>query len=173
MGSRLFGLLLVLGFAALLSPGCALRGPAAADPVEPARVTDRLGVGDPARRASMRLVVEGLEADIEGRTDRAQGSYEQAIQVDPTNSYAYLALARHHLDGSGGGRAMDLLDQAAALFEAEGLLGPAVEVHLTGLRGRAMYAEGRSDSAILYLERARQLAPVVWRDGYLSADELR
>ena len=164
---------LVLVLVALIGWGCGLRGPRSDERVEPIRVSSQLGEGDPARRASMRLVVEGLGADVDGRFERAQGSYERAIQVDPTNPFAYLALARHYLDGPEGARAVDLLDQAAALFESEGLRQPNVGVHLIGLRGRALHAEGRGDDAVLYLERARQLAPDVWRDGHLSAAELR
>ena len=136
-------------------------------------MSDAAGLGDPARRASVRLVLQGLDADAAGDLERAQGSYERAIQVDATNPYAYLALARHHLDGRDADHATHLIDQAAALFEAEGMREPRVGVHLMGLRGRAMHATGRGDDAIMYLERARQLAPEVWRDGYLSAEELR
>jgi tetratricopeptide (TPR) repeat protein len=157
----------------VFATGCVVPGTPRDETVEPIRISDQLGLGDPARRASMRLVVEGLDSDVIGRRDRAQGSYERALQVDPTNAFAYLALARHHLDGSTGEGATDLLDQASALFESEGLLEPEVDVHLIGLRGRAMHAEGRGEAAVLYLEQARELAPDVWRDGYLSAEELR
>ena len=141
--------------------------------MEPVRVSEATEKGDPARRASIRLVLQGLDADIEGRPRRAQGSYERAIQVDPTNPYAYLALARHHLDGHEAERASALLDQAAALFEAEGMRDPRVGVHLMGLRGRGLEATGRSADGIIYLDRAAELAPGVWGDGYLGPEELR
>ncbi len=140
---------------------------------ESMRLSEVVGQGDPARRASTRLVAQGLEADAAGAAEQAQGGYERAIQVDPTNPYAYLALARHRLDASDSGGAIELLDQAAALFETEGLAGPRVSAHLIGLRGRALHSAGRGQDGVLYLERARELAPVVWRDGYLSAEELR
>jgi uncharacterized membrane-anchored protein len=143
------------------------------EPVTPARVTDGLHAGDPARRASLRLVVQGLDADSQGRRGRAQGSYEQAIKVDPTNPYAYLALARHRTEGPDAADAMPLLDQAAALFEAEGKRNQSVGVHLIGLRGRVLQAQSQDRDAHLYLDRAGQLAPSVWGDGYLSAEELR
>jgi tetratricopeptide (TPR) repeat protein len=157
--------LLVLG-------GCQGFGPPGTGQVEPLRISEKLGEGDPARRASTRLVVQGLESDVRGETDRAQGSYERAIQVDATNPYAYLALARHHLDGEEPRRALHLLDQADALFEAEGGNDPRVDVHMMGLRGRAFHAIGRGEDGVLYLEHARELAPEIWSDGYLSAAEL-
>jgi len=141
--------------------------------VEPVRVSQALGEGDAIRRASLRLVLQGLDADSAGQPDRAQGSYERAIQVDSTNPYAYLALARHRLDAGDAHGALDLIDQAAALFEAEGMRDPSVGVHLIGLRGRAYHATGRGEDGVLYLERARQLSPDIWRDGYLDAEELR
>ena len=140
---------------------------------EAIRISEVVDEGDPARRASTRLVAQGLEADAVGRVEQAQGSYERAIQVDPTNPYAYLALARQRLDAADSGGAIELLDQAAALFEAEGLAGPRVDAHLIGLRGRALQAAGRRRDAALHLERARELAPTVWGDGYLGAEELR
>ena len=146
------------------------------------RVSDFADRGDAARRASTRLVIEGLDADAAAalytgkdsamELRRAQGSYERAIQVDPTNPYAYLALARHHLDGGDASEAANLVDQSAALFEAEGLRSPEVEVQLIGLRGLSFDAQGRPGEAALYLNRAGALAPGVWGDGYLSAEEL-
>lgn len=158
-----------MGFVA----GCVSDSPQTTRPVRPIRVSDAAGLGDPARRASTRLVVQGLDSDAAGQSQRARGSYERAIQVDATNPYAYLALARHHLDGSEADHATYLVDQAAALFEAEGMREPRVGVHLMGLRGRAMQATGGGEDAELYLERASELAPEIWGDGYLSAEELR
>ena len=139
--------------------------------------------GDAARRASVRLVIQGLDADtaadlylgMDSETElrRAQGSYERAIQVDPTNPYAYLALARHHLDGGDASQAVNLIDQSAALFEAEGLRSSEVNVHLIGLRGWSFESRGRLGEGELYLSRAARLAPNVWGDGSLSAEELR
>lgn len=156
--------------------GCALlpagRGPTG-EAVGPLRISELLSQGDPARRASLGLVVEGLEADTRGARARAQGVYERAIQVDPTNPYAYLAIARHYAEGSEPQWALSFLDQADALFEAEGKPSPRVAAHLIGLRGQILYADGEIDRGVAYLERAWQLAPEVWVDGRLSADELR
>ncbi|MCS5638688.1 MAG: hypothetical protein NZ990_19440 [Myxococcota bacterium] len=165
-------LVLALGAGILVYLGCATRG-FSPEGSRAARVTDALGTGDAARRASVRLVVEGLEADHEGSLRRAQGSYERAIQVDPTNPYAYLALARHHLDGGDPLEAGNFIDQSAALFEAEGLSSPGVNAHLIGLRGWAFEVQGRGAEAGLYSERAASLAPEVWGDGYLAPGELR
>jgi len=163
----------LLWLAVVLASGCARPPTPVEEIVDPIRVSDAIGLGDPARRASTRLVVQGLEADEAGESERAQGSYERAVQVDATNPYVYLALARHHLDGGDAAHATYLIDQAAALFEAEGMREPRVGVHLIGLRGRAMQLAGRSEEAILYLDRAGAMAPSIWGDGVLSAEELR
>jgi len=162
----------LVGCLLLIAPlGCrSLAGrPRAAEPFRVPRV---LADGDAQRTASLRLLIQGLEADRSGRTQRAQGSYERAIQVDPTNPYAYLVLARHDVERARPDAALDLLGQAAALLESEGPIEDGVRVHLIGLHGRVLYLQGRGEEADSYLERARALAPGVWGDGYLDADEL-
>lgn len=139
--------------------------------VDPIRASDMLDDADPARRASMRLVLEGLDADVDFDRRHARGSYERAIQVDPTNPMAYLALARHELDDRETARALQLLEQAAALFEAEGLRVDAVGVHLIGLRGYAYEVQGEDGAELL--DRAAALAPDVWGDAFLAPEELR
>ena len=167
----------IFTYSGCLSPGTDYAGGRAL------RVSDVAARGDAARRASVRLVIQGLDADtaadlylgMDSETElrRAQGSYERAIQVDPTNPYAYLALARHHLDGGDASQAANLIDQSAALFEAEGLRSSEVNVHLIGLRGWSFESRGRSGEGEPYLRRAATLAPNVWGDGSLSAEELR
>jgi len=178
-GHAIAGVRLAVVVVALLhTVACATGTGRPVETVRPIHVTDAVGLGDPARRASTRLTVQGLDADAVGALERARGSYERAIQVDATNPHAYLALARHYLDADDhdlrdAERATHLIDQAAALFEAEGMREPRVGVHLMGLRGRAMQAAGQEIDAELYLARARELAPDVWGDGALSAEELR
>jgi len=140
---------------------------------DPIRVSEVVDVGDPARRASQRLVLIGLDADIDGSLDRALGSYERAIQVDPTNPFAYLAIARHHAQSHDPSWALSFLDKADALFGAQGGISPRVAPNLVGLRGQALYASGQLDAAAPLLEQAWALAPEIWADGQLSAEELR
>ena len=102
----------------------------------------------------------------------ARASYERAIQVDATNPWAYLVLARYYVEQGEVSRVGSLLDQSAALFEAQGFREPRVGVHLVGLRGSAFVLEGRSADGTLYLERAQELAPGVWGDDQLEAGEL-
>lgn len=158
--------------AGLLSLACASTGGPGAT-VVPLRLTEVQQQGDPARRASSRLVIEGLEADVEGRAARARGLYDRALQVDPTNPYAYLALARHEADGLEPARALAPLEQARLGFAEEGGIAPEVEVHLIGLEGVVLYATGRVDEGVRALEEARLRAPEVWSDGRLDASELR
>lgn len=141
--------------------------------VEPLRLSERVDRGDPARRASTRLVLDGLDEDAAGRSGLARAAYERALQVDPSNPWAYLALARHHAESRAPGRALPFLDKAEASIRAEGEASPGVEAHLVGLRGVAARGAGRTDEAEALLERARTLAPEVWTDGRLSAEELR
>jgi hypothetical protein len=169
---RLIAHLLLCAAIATLS-GCAGLGGREAGPVSrTARVSEALDHPSASRRASLRLVLDGLESDAAGQTRRARGSYERALQVDPANPYAYLALARLEATGPTPERARMFLDQAAAHFEAEGTLEPEVEVHLIGLRGEVLRETGYPGRAFPLLEDARDRAPVVWEDGHLAADEL-
>jgi tetratricopeptide (TPR) repeat protein len=154
--------------------GCAGRGPRFATPaVEPLRVHEIAGEGDAARRASQRLVLQGLSYDASGRVRLARTSYERALQVDANNPFAYLALARQSVEGGDGATALEYLEQAELLLAAEDLRSPGVEPHLAGLRGAALRERGDERSASELLARASDLAPSVWEDGQLSADELR
>ena len=137
------------------------------------RLSDLADEGDAARRASLRLVDEGLASDADQQPGRAMSRYERAIQIDPTNPYAYLAIARHHVQQRDPDSALEYVDQAAFLLESHGELTPAVEPHLVGLRGAALQASGRTDEGSVLLVRAGDLAPAVWGDGTLSAEELR
>lgn len=119
------------------------------------------------------MVLKGLEADASNQSQRALGTYEEALRVDPTNPYAYLAIARHHAEGTDPEWALSFLDKADALLRAEGPLSPRVEPHLIGLRGQALFASGQVDAGVPYLERAWDMAPEIWTDGRLSASELR
>ncbi len=124
---------------------------------------------DPARRASIRHVLEGLATD--GR--RAQGLYERALQVDSSNPYAYVALARHHVDAGDPAQALDHLRRGEDLLRSYDLFSPRAEVTLAGLRGAALLELDRESEAARLLGFAASRDPEVWRDGHLSAAELR
>jgi tetratricopeptide (TPR) repeat protein len=128
---------------------------------------------DSARDASLRLVIAGLDEDAAGSPGRALASYQRAVRVDSTNPFAYLALARHHIEGNSIEEANAFLDQARSLFEAEDRIGPSVDVWGIGLRAWIDRARGRDDLAAPRFEAARQLSPEIWRDERLSAAELR
>ena len=137
----------------------------------PLRLSELDGAGDPTRRASLQLCLEGLDADAAGRPRSASVYYERAIQVDATNPYAYLALARYEVENGDPGRALGYVDRTEQLLGAEGARSPGVDVHLAGLRGAALAASGRDGT--YYLVEAERRAPTVWGDGKLSASELR
>jgi tetratricopeptide (TPR) repeat protein len=160
--------------AAALCFGCALRGYDASPRSEPTfRLSSLEQSGDPARRASTRLLLEGLVRDAEGRPSKALSQYERALQVDPNNPYAYLVLARHHADGVEPARALVFLDRADALLGQEAYVPPGVQAHLVGLRGAALRASGHADAGNPLLARARALDPDAWSDARLSARELQ
>lgn len=163
----------LLGLAlALASVGCAgVLGPGGGD--ASFHLSDVAAGGDPAFRASLQLVLDGLDADATGDPDLALVRYERSLQVDPTNPYAYLALARHRVEGEDPDSALPFLDKAEALLRAQGELSPGVEAHLDGLRGSALLVDRRRAEAVALLERARRLSPEAWSDGRLDADELR
>jgi hypothetical protein len=160
------GALALLGVA--LALGCA--GAKRPGRVEALRLSQVSWQGDAARRASLRLCSEGLRADAARLSVPARSQYERAIQIDPTNPWAYLVLARHELAAGYADRALENLRQAETLLVGEGGLAPGVEPHLQGLRGAALRASGRGGAR--ELERAARLAPDVWGDGRLDADEL-
>ncbi len=159
--------------ALLVFSGCALLPRLAPPPLPPAmRISDFIDHGTPKRRASTRLVLLGLEAGMEQRTAEALGFYDRALQLDPNNPMAYLALARHEIfDGSSAEQALVFLDQAETMLGRE-VNTPSISVHLAGLRGAALAAVGDAGQAAPYLRRAREGA-LVWSDGVLSAAELR
>ena len=161
----------LLGVAWLI--GCAGSTSIFAPRPEPLRISEVAGEGDAARRASQRLVLQGLGSDAEGQTRLARRSYERALQVDANNPYAYLALARQAVESGDGPSALEYLEQAELLLGAEDLRSPRVEPHLAGLRGAALRARGDERGASELLAHASELAPSVWDDGQLSAEELR
>jgi tetratricopeptide (TPR) repeat protein len=142
-------------------------------PAEPLRLSDLAGQGDAARRASLLLVQEGLAAETQADTHRAESRYERAIQIDPTNPFVYLAMARHYIEAGEAPRGLEYLDRAEQLMQTEAVPSPGAEAHLEGLRGNALVALGRPSEGEALLDRARQRAPHVWSDGRLSADELQ
>ncbi len=129
--------------------------------------------GDARRQASTRLVVEGLEAELASAQPRALSRYQRAIQIDPSNPFAYLALARYYAAIADPGRTLQHLDRAQSLLDPDGDLYPSTEPHLLGLRGWALAAAGRPADAGPLLAAAARLAPSVWADGRLDAGELR
>ncbi len=137
------------------------------------RVGDVADDGDAMRRASTRLVLDGLASDSAGDAARALSQYERAVQVDSGNPYAYLALARYHVERGDGGYALAYLDRAQVLFESQAIESPRVETHLIGLRGNALQLQGRVLEGRDLLRQASHRAPDVWGDGRLAADELR
>jgi hypothetical protein len=140
--------------------------------VPPLRITDIADEGDAARRASVQLTLRGLDFDIDGRPAQAEGQYLRAVQVDPNNPYAFLAMARHEADGTAPRDALPFLDRTTALLWSQGD-DPRVVAHLDGLRGQALHASGEYERARPYLMRAATMAPHVWSDGRLDAEELR
>ena len=164
-----------LAFALVMSgAGCAISPfEPARETVDPIRISELIEGAAPARRASLRLVDEGLAADVDRNRARAQARYERALQVDPGNSFAYLAIARHEIGGPRPVRALSFVDRSEALLRMEEDESPRVLVHLIGLRGAALQRSGREQEAVEYLERAAAMSPEVWGDGVLTADELR
>jgi len=147
--------------------------PQPAPKARPLTASAAIGLDDPARDASLRLVVAGLDDDEAGRPSRALASYQRAVRVDPTNPFAFLALSRHHLEGDSIDEASAFLDQARSLFESEQRLGPSVDVWGVGLRAGIDQAAGRTERADALFDRARALSPEIWGDERLSAEELR
>jgi tetratricopeptide (TPR) repeat protein len=137
----------------------------------PPRISELATSGDDQFRASQRLVMEGLDADERGDAARAQSRYERALQVDASNPWVYLALARHYVEEGDAGHALAHLDRAEALLDENA--SPGARIHCEGLRGAALMLEGNRAEAQPLLDAAARSAPDVWGDGTLSASELR
>jgi tetratricopeptide (TPR) repeat protein len=167
LNARGAALALALLLAALVA-GCQLT-PGAGFPREPLHLSQLAGAGDPARRASMRLVLAGLDADTRGRGAEAASSYQRALQVDPNNPYAWLALARHEVFEGDPDRGLSHLDKAQALLGTD----ESAAAHLAGIRGAGLVAIGKRPLGEPFLREARELAPDAWADGKLDASELR
>ena len=169
--------LVVWGWVALVAGGVGLiggcAGPFRGPRAEALRISQLDYVGDARHQASMRLVVEGLDAEIASTPQRALGRYERAIQIDPSNPFAYLVLARYYAAIADSERALQHLDRAQSLLDPSTAVYRSTEPHLLGLRGWALAAAGRSADADPLLTEARRLAPSVWGDGRLEASELR
>lgn len=135
-------------------------------------MSDTIASGDDQFRASQRLVLEGLEADQRADAARAHARYERALQIDASNPWVYLALARHYVEQGDPGRALAHLDRAEALLDARDPPSPGAKVHCEGLRGAALALEGNESEARPLLEAAADAAPDVWGDGALTAEEL-
>ncbi len=163
--------LLIASLASVAVGGCG--GPIRALLAGPLRISEITQAGDPRRQASTRLVVEGLDAEIASSRERAIGRYERAIQIDPGNPFAYLALARYYADAADPQRALEHLDRAQSFLDFEDPLFRRTEPHLRGLRGWSLAETERSADAERLLADARRLAPAVWADGRLEASELR
>lgn len=138
-------------------------------PGEPLHVSRVAGEGDAARRASLRLVLSGLDADEAGRSAEASSLYERALQVDPTNPYAWLALARQEVFEGDPDRGLANLDKAEALLASD----DAAAAHLAGIRAAGLRAVGQPGLAEPFMREARERAPAAWADGKLDAAELR
>jgi len=140
------------------------------------RASEAAASGDDQFRASQRLVLEGLDADEHGDAIRARSRYERALQIDASNPWVYLALARQFVEIGDAGRALAHLDRAEALLDAQESASPGAsgaKVHCDGLRGAALALEGNRTEAQPLLDSAARSAPDVWGDGQLSAAELR
>lgn len=140
----------------------------------PLRLSEIAREGDPQRQASISLCLSGLAADGAQDWPRAEGLYERAIQLDSTNPFAYLALARHRVERVQARQALDALGRAKSLLPSDDAwLAERVQPHLLGLRARALFLSGKLVQSKPLLDRARELAPVEWGDGQLTAAELR
>ncbi len=82
---------------------------------------DDANAGSPAREASQRVVEEGKGYLIAGRAREAAARFLTAIQIDPTNGFAYYHLGRARIALGDEDGAIGVLDKA------ETLLGPYPE----------------------------------------------
>jgi len=165
----------LLALAALIASACAVV-PTRIAPSPALRISQVADEGDATRRASTRLLIEGLRADAAGDGPRAKGHYERALALDPTNPYAYLAYARYELALRELDQASRFLARARSFFEAEAGeragVARSADAHLLGLRGAIEREAAGGEAGAALLERARELDPAAWSDARLDAAEL-
>ena len=99
----------------------------------------------------MRLVLSGLDADEARRSAEASSLYERALQVDPTNPYAWLALARQEVFEGDPDRGLANLDKAETLLTSD----DAAAAHLAGIRAAGLRAVGKPGLAEPFMREAR------------------
>jgi len=166
----------LLALAALMASACAVVSTRIAPSPPALRIAQVADEGDAARRASTRLLIEGLRADAAGDGLRAKGHYERALALDPTNPYAYLAYARYELALRELDQASRFLARARSFFEAEAGeragVARSADAHLLGLRGAIEREAAGGEAGAALLERARELDPAAWSDARLDAAEL-
>ena len=156
--------------ASLLLLACAPRSPPEIAP-PPFHLSEIAEQGDAQRRASTRLILDGLDFDRQGRRAQARSQYQLALQLDPGNPYAYLAFARHFAESTQPDRAFSYLEKLDGLLSLEEVPG-GLEAHRLGVWGTALRASGRYEEGQALLRRAAELSPLPWEDGHLSAEEL-
>jgi hypothetical protein len=117
----------------------------------------------------MRIVLSALDADSAGRSAEASSLYERSLQVDPTNPYAWLAMARQEVFEGDPDRGLTHLDKAEALLGSD----EGAAAHLAGIRGAGLRAVGQGALGEPFLREASERAPGLWADGTLDAAELR
>ncbi len=138
---------------------------------EPFHLAEHLEEGSPSWRASMHLVAEGLRVEAEGRPGEAVERYDRALQLEPANPYAFLAIARYLAEHGRPDTALGHLEQAEALLASRGT-PPGLRPHLRGLRGFVLRELGDREGGTRLLDEARRDAPDAWADGFLEAEEL-
>ena len=108
----------------------------------------------------MRLVLAGLDADEAGRSAEASSLYERALQVDPTNPYAWLALARQEVFEGDPDRGLADLDKAESLLTSDDASRRAPGRHPRRRAARRRRSPGsRSRSCAKRASARRRLGP--------------
>jgi tetratricopeptide (TPR) repeat protein len=86
----------------------------------------------PQARASARLIDGGRQKMTAGQFDQAERSFQEAINIDPSNGIAYYYLARARFELGQGPQALGVLDKAEELLSGSAEWSEAVQT-LKGL----------------------------------------
>lgn len=106
--------------------------------------------------AALRLIEQGRQALEAGNYEKALGSFERGVAIDPTNTYGYYFLARYHYEQKSYAQAVAFANRAAVLAAND---DPTWAGRVYALQGIVFEEVGRYTDARKAYEKALAADP--------------